>query len=293
GYDGATCEYDTRMCGNLQCLNGGTCISTPKSPKCLCADGFTGLECQHAVSSSCSQNACYNGGTCKSLPQEPFYQCICPRHFNGLFCHILDYEFEGGPGQDIIPPKISEKCESDLCAAQAGNKICNAQCNSNACGWDGGDCSLDFNDPWKNCSQALQCWKYFNDEKCDSQCNNAGCLYDGFDCQKIEVQCNPLYDQYCKDHFQDGHCDQGCNNAECEWDGLDCANNMPEKLADGTLVVVVLMTPEELKNNSFNFLRELSRILHTNVVFKKNEIGDLKIFPYYGNKEELKKHHIK
>lgn len=189
GFDGATCEYDTRMCGNLQCLNGGTCISTPKSPKCLCAEGFTGLECQHTVGSSCSQNACYNGGTCKSLPQEPFYQCICPRHFNGLFCHILNYGFEGGPGQDIIPPKISEKCESDWCAAQAGNKICNAECNSNACGWDGGDCSLDFNDPWKNCSQALQCWKYFNDDKCDSQCNNAGCLYDGFDCQKFEVQC--------------------------------------------------------------------------------------------------------
>lgn len=104
---------------------------------------------------------------------------------------------------------------------------------------------------------------------------------------------SPLYDQYCKDHFSDGHCDQGCNNFECEWDGLDCANNMPEKLADGTLVVVVLITPENLKNNSFNFLRELSRVLHTNVVFKKNAKGEYMIFPYYGNEEELKKHYIK
>lgn len=104
---------------------------------------------------------------------------------------------------------------------------------------------------------------------------------------------SPLYDQYCKDHFSDGHCDQGCNNFECEWDGLDCANNMPEKLADGTLVVVVLITPENLKNNSFNFLRELSRVLHTNVVFKKNPKGEYMIFPYYGNEEELKKHYIK
>lgn len=104
---------------------------------------------------------------------------------------------------------------------------------------------------------------------------------------------SPLYDQYCKDHFSDGHCDQGCNNAECEWDGLDCANNMPEKLADGTLVVVVLTTPENLRNYSFNFLRELSRVLHTNVVFKKDAKGEYMIFPYYGNPEEVKKHHIK
>lgn len=104
---------------------------------------------------------------------------------------------------------------------------------------------------------------------------------------------SPLYDQYCKDHFSDGHCDQGCNNAECEWDGLDCANHVPEKLAEGTLVVVVLTTPENLRNHSFHFLRELSRVLHTNVVFKKDAKGDYMIFPYYGNPEELKKHHIK
>ncbi|EMP34624.1 Neurogenic locus notch like protein 1 [Chelonia mydas] len=294
GFVGATCENDSRTCGNLHCLNGGTCISIHKSSKCMCDPAFTGPDCQHPVSSPCNSNPCYNGGTCEYFSDAPpYYQCNCPANFNGLYCHILDFDFRGGVGQDITPPKIEEKCEIPVCAGFAGNKICDGKCNNHACGWDGGDCSLNFNDPWKNCSQSLQCWKYFNDGKCDSQCNNAGCLYDGFDCQKVEGQCNPLYDQYCKDHFSDGHCDQGCNNAECEWDGLDCANNMPEKLADGTLVVVVLITPENLKNNSFNFLRELSRVLHTNVVFKKNPKGEYMIFPYYGNEEELKKHHIK
>uniref|UniRef100_A0A8V5H3B8 Neurogenic locus notch homolog protein 1 n=1 Tax=Melopsittacus undulatus TaxID=13146 RepID=A0A8V5H3B8_MELUD len=294
GFVGATCENDSRTCGNLHCLNGGTCISIHKSSKCMCAPAFTGPECQYPASSPCTSNPCYNGGTCEFFSDaSPFYRCNCPANFNGLNCHILDFDFQGGIGQDIIPPKIEEKCEIAVCAGYAGNKICDGKCNNHACGWDGGDCSLNFNDPWKNCSQSLQCWKYFNDGKCDSQCNNAGCLYDGFDCQKYEGQCNPLYDQYCKDHFSDGHCDQGCNNFECEWDGLDCANNMPEKLADGTLVVVVLITPENLKNNSFNFLRELSRVLHTNVVFKKNPKGEYMIFPYYGNEEELKKHYIK
>uniref|UniRef100_A0A663MZA9 Neurogenic locus notch homolog protein 1 n=1 Tax=Athene cunicularia TaxID=194338 RepID=A0A663MZA9_ATHCN len=294
GFVGATCENDSRTCGNLHCLNGGTCISIHKSSKCMCTPAFTGPECQYPASSPCTSNPCYNGGTCEFFSDaSPYYRCNCPANFNGLNCHILDFDFQGGIGQDIIPPKIEEKCEIAVCAGYAGNKICDGKCNNHACGWDGGDCSLNFNDPWKNCSQSLQCWKYFNDGKCDSQCNNAGCLYDGFDCQKYEGQCNPLYDQYCKDHFSDGHCDQGCNNFECEWDGLDCANNMPEKLADGTLVVVVLITPENLKNNSFNFLRELSRVLHTNVVFKKNPKGEYMIFPYYGNEEELKKHYIK
>lgn len=68
---------------------------------------------------------------------------------------------------------------------------------------------------------------------------------------------------------------------------------MPERLAAGTLVVVVLMPPEQLRNNSFHFLRELSRLLHTNVVFKRDASGQQMIFPYYGREEELRKHPIR
>lgn len=190
GFVGATCENDSRTCGNLHCLNGGTCISIHKSSKCMCTPAFTGPECQYPASSPCTSNPCYNGGTCEFFSDaSPYYRCNCPANFNGLNCHILDFDFQGGIGQDIIPPKIEEKCEIAVCAGYAGNKICDGKCNNHACGWDGGDCSLNFNDPWKNCSQSLQCWKYFNDGKCDSQCNNAGCLYDGFDCQKYEGQC--------------------------------------------------------------------------------------------------------
>lgn len=103
---------------------------------------------------------------------------------------------------------------------------------------------------------------------------------------------SPLYDQYCKDHYADGHCDQGCNNAECEWDGLDCANNMPEKLADGHLVLVVHIPPEQLKNHSSAFLRDLSSVLHTNVVFRRDAKGEPMIFPYYGNEQDLVKHTV-
>uniref|UniRef100_A0A8C2AXZ5 Neurogenic locus notch homolog protein 1 n=1 Tax=Cyprinus carpio TaxID=7962 RepID=A0A8C2AXZ5_CYPCA len=280
GYSGSSCEYDAQSCGSLRCRNGATCVSGHLSPRCLCLPGFSGHECQTRMDSPCLNNPCYNGGTCQPINDAPFFRCACPVNFNGLLCHILDYSFKGGQGRDIAPPLWVEiQCEIAQCEGRGGNAICDTQCNNHECGWDGGDCSLNFDDPWQNCSAALQCWRYFNDGKCDEQCANAGCLYDGFDCQRLEGQCNPLYDQYCRDHYADGHCDQGCNNAECEWDGLDCADDVPQKLAVGSLVLVVHIPPDELRNRSSSFLRELSGLLHTNVVFRRDANGEMLIFP--------------
>uniref|UniRef100_A0A9J7ZWX9 Neurogenic locus notch homolog protein 1 n=1 Tax=Cyprinus carpio carpio TaxID=630221 RepID=A0A9J7ZWX9_CYPCA len=289
GYSGSSCEYDAQSCGSLRCRNGATCVSGHLSPRCLCLPGFSGHECQTRMDSPCLNNPCYNGGTCQPINDAPFFRCSCPANFNGLLCHILDYSFKGGQGRDIAPPPVEIRCEIAQCEGRGGNAICDTQCNNHECGWDGGDCSLNFDDPWQNCSTALQCWRYFNDGKCDEQCANAGCLYDGFDCQRLEGQCNPLYDQYCRDHYADGHCDQGCNNAECEWDGLDCADDVPQKLAVGSLVLVVHIPPDELRNRSSSFLRELSGLLHTNVVFRRDPNREPLIFPYYGNEHELSK----
>uniref|UniRef100_A0A803THD6 EGF-like domain-containing protein n=1 Tax=Anolis carolinensis TaxID=28377 RepID=A0A803THD6_ANOCA len=70
GLDGATCENDLRSCGALRCLNGGTCVSTQKSSKCLCRPGFTGPECEFPSSSPCHSSPCYNQGTCQ-FAKEP------------------------------------------------------------------------------------------------------------------------------------------------------------------------------------------------------------------------------
>lgn len=129
--------------------------------------------------------------------------------------------------------------------------------------------------------------------QCKSRCLNTFENYRSCNSnQSSFLSHSPLYDQYCKDHYADGHCDQGCNNAECEWDGLDCANNMPEKLADGHLVLVVHIPPEQLKNRSSAFLRDLSSVLHTNVVFRRDARGEPMIFPYYGNEQDLVKHNV-
>ena len=68
---------------------------------------------------------------------------------------------------------------------------------------------------------------------------------------------------------------------------------MPQKLADGHLVLVVHIPPETLKNGSTSFLRELSSVLHTNVVFRRDAKGEPMIFPYYGSEQELAKHNVK
>lgn len=68
---------------------------------------------------------------------------------------------------------------------------------------------------------------------------------------------------------------------------------MPEKLAVGQLVIVVHIIPEQLFNNSFGFLRELSRVLRTNVVIRRDPQGQMMVYPYFGNDHELKKYNVK
>lgn len=59
------------------------------------------------------------------------------------------------------------------------------------------------------------------------------------------------------------------------------------------MLVVVHIVPEQLLNNSFGFLRELSRVLHTNIVIKRDSQGQMMVYPYYGNQHELKKYNVK
>lgn len=99
----------------------------------------------------------------------------------------------------------------------------------------------------------------------------------------------PRYDKYCADHFKDNHCDQGCNSEECGWDGLDCAGDRPENLAEGTLVIVVLLPPEQLLQEARSFLRALGTLLHTNLRIKQDPQGNLMVYPYYGEKAAAKK----
>lgn len=106
----------------------------------------------------------------------PHFQCLCPSGFSGL-----RYE------QKLQHP-LELQCLQEGCDAKAGDSYCDKECNSPACKWDGGDCSLLVGDPWQQCEEP-QCWQLFNNSQCDEACNTAACLYDNFDCKSRERSC--------------------------------------------------------------------------------------------------------
>lgn len=84
-------------------------------------------------------------------------------------------------------------------------------------------------------------------------------------------------------------CDPGCNTEECGWDGLDCARKVPEELADGVLVLIVLLPPDELLRTRTAFLQKLSAILRTSVRFMRDQNGAEMIHPYTRREARLKR----
>lgn len=88
------------------------------------------------------------------------------------------------------------------------------------------------------------------------------------------------------DHYDNDYCNQGCNNEECGWDGLDCSRDTPPQLADGTLVIVVLLQPAELEEDMKGFLRSLGTLLHTNLRVKLDENEKPMVYPYYRNEQQ-------
>uniref|UniRef100_A0A673C0G3 Neurogenic locus notch homolog protein 2-like n=1 Tax=Sphaeramia orbicularis TaxID=375764 RepID=A0A673C0G3_9TELE len=260
----------------LSCYNGGSCALTTRGARCTCLPGYGGPQCQHRTNDGCSSQPCRNGGLCTEETSFPFFHCQCSSGFKGKRCEQISTPAEP------LPPS----CPLADCHGKANDGVCDKECNSFACQWDGGDCSLAVN-PWARCKDP-RCWRLFNNSQCDEFCNNADCLYDNFDCKKEKV-CNPLYESYCIAHYADDKCDQGCNVEECGWDGLDCAKKVPEELADGVLVLVVLLPPEQLLRTRKAFLQKLSAILHTTLRFRLDNNGEAMIRPYMRRSTRLKR----
>uniref|UniRef100_A0AAQ6IFM0 Notch receptor 2 n=1 Tax=Anabas testudineus TaxID=64144 RepID=A0AAQ6IFM0_ANATE len=274
GFTGPNCIEIDYSCAELRCQNGGHCVkSSVGHLYCKCPDGFSGPYCEDIQ--RCPQK-CQNGGTCITEPSKPYQHiCLCTSQFYGRFCENK---------------KITiATCPYVQCKQFAGDKVCDNQCNNHECQWDGGDCSLNWRQPWLDCTGGVPCWNLFKNGQCDKECNNAGCLFDGFECQETQVaSCKyvTLYSEYCADHYGDKNCDQSCNTEACGWDGLDCSIDTPAKIADGTLVIVVLLQPEELLGDLKGFLRSLGALLHTNLRVKLDKNTKPMVYPYYKEQEE-------
>uniref|UniRef100_A0A8B9KKB2 Notch receptor 2 n=1 Tax=Astyanax mexicanus TaxID=7994 RepID=A0A8B9KKB2_ASTMX len=270
GYTGFNCgDIEAYTCANLRCQNGGRCQEVvPGHLQCQCPTGFLGTRCEILPTPACQ---CQNGGMCYEDIDKRL-ACHCPSGFSGEHCQI---------STRLTPPTSS--CPYVECKNRTGDRVCDPQCKNQECEWDGGDCTLHWSRPWENCTASVPCWDRFHNGLCDPECDNAGCLFDSFECQTVSPSVPRVckYDQYCLDHYQNGHCNQGCNTEECGWDGLDCSVDTPPQLADGTLIVVVLLQPKELLGDLKGFLRSLGTLLRTNLRVKMDNHQKLMVYPYY------------
>ncbi|MED6258264.1 hypothetical protein ATANTOWER_005028, partial [Ataeniobius toweri] len=269
GFSGFSCgEIEDYNCARLSCQNGGRCLRSQAGYLyCQCQPGFSGSHCEKEQSCAVP---CQNGGVCVKDPLNPFqHSCRCLKNFFGRFCENR--------------ARVSEplKCPYVQCEQHSGDNVCDDQCNNHECQWDGGDCSLNWLQPWVGCKASVPCWDLFKNGQCDKECDNLGCLFDSFEC--LDTQTSPCkYDRYCKDHFGNGNCDRSCYTEACGWDGLDCSNDVPADLAAGTLVIVVRLQPKELLGDLRGFLRSLGALLHTSVRVRLNEKKEPMVYPYYG-----------
>ncbi|XP_034987267.1 lactadherin isoform X1 [Zootoca vivipara] len=80
------------FCEENKCQNGGTCLTgITESPFfCICAEGFTGIDCNETEKGACHPNPCQNGGECQVVPNrgDAFteYLCKCPLGYEGKHC---------------------------------------------------------------------------------------------------------------------------------------------------------------------------------------------------------------
>ncbi|XP_015263302.1 PREDICTED: neurogenic locus notch homolog protein 4, partial [Gekko japonicus] len=289
GYVGDQCQGVVDPCFSQPCHPSGahSCQSNANGFQCFCLPGYTGILCE-SLMDSCQPNPCLNGGSCQAVPDSPLeFTCHCPQH-NGGVC----ISHPSGPqclcsggfsGPDCrLPPCSSGSCPAPNttvdCQQVAGDGRCDRACSSPETRWDGGDCSLGVLDPWENCPRRDLCWMAFRDGQCHRHCDNEDCLFDGYDCSQ-QMQCNPLYERYCRDHFSDGHCDGGCDTALCGWDGGDCWSASTEGPGLG---LVVLLPQEGLRQS----LRSLAVALRGALGLQRDLQGRERIYPYTG-KEEL------
>ncbi|KAM4747564.1 lactadherin isoform 2-T2 [Rhinophrynus dorsalis] len=133
---------DGELCGNVECLNGGTCLKDVTSPFCLCPNGFTGNDCNVTEKGPCNPNPCHNNAECQVLSNsgrgDTFIQyiCKCPPGYDGQNCEIDKNMCSTNPCKNGGICKNLYEDFTCKCASPYIGKVCHVRC-ANALGMEG------------------------------------------------------------------------------------------------------------------------------------------------------------
>ncbi|OMJ80620.1 hypothetical protein SteCoe_19106 [Stentor coeruleus] len=102
-------------------------------------------------------------------------------------------------------------CNSQCLWAMVNNTICDLQCYTDDCKFDGDDCD---NYCYPGCTNEM-----INNVLCDIECNNEECQYDNFMCNCTSgCHSSLLYNDKC---------DDACNVKSCNYDNDQCKDERP------------------------------------------------------------------
>lgn len=103
-WTGPSCEVDVNECLNKPCKNNGYCVNHDGGFKCECVGVFTGKLCDDNGMDDCVNEPCQNGGHCQKRDDGTY--CQCSYSFWGQSCHLMTFSFEDSSYMQL--PTIDE-----------------------------------------------------------------------------------------------------------------------------------------------------------------------------------------